>query len=170
MTNPEAGYYKTGNDKYVSCDASGCKYLAVLSTVTDCPSIGQMKIGAALCLDVATGLPKTAIFGTDSYLVSFDIQSLYASSIRGGQFGVLKATDKKITLDTTVSGSICADANLKVTSKSGSCAAGSTEYTCTSGVCTLNTGNKKKYIYFFIYFFFKKIFYIFCINISIYFL
>jgi len=155
VTNPEIGYYKTGNNKYVSCDASGCKYLALESS---CPSVGQMKASGVLCLDVVSD-GKTGTFAgkdaTDKYLLSYDIESLYASSIRGGQFGVLKATDKKITLDTTVSGSICADADLKVTSKSGSCAAGSTEYTCTSGVCTLNTGNEKK-IYFLFIFFFKK--------------
>ncbi|KAG4102844.1 hypothetical protein H8356DRAFT_930100 [Neocallimastix lanati (nom. inval.)] len=104
-----------------------------------------MKASGVLCLDIVSD-GKTGTFAskdaTDKYLLSYDIESLYASSIRGGQFGVLKATANKITLDTTVTGSVCVtNSNLKVTPKSGNCdASTTTEYTCTSGMCTLNTG------------------------------
>jgi hypothetical protein len=93
-----------------------------------------MKVGALICLDTTGGSEKTAgvvASGVESkyYLVHYDPASVFASSMNPGEFGVLKATENDITLDTTITGDKCVDANFVVTTKDGSCS--NSEYSCT---------------------------------------
>jgi len=102
-----------------------------------------MKVGALICLDTTGGSEKTAgvvASGVESkyYLVHYDPASVFASSMNPGEFGVLKATENDITLDTTITGDKCVDANFVVTTKDGSCS--NSEYSCTSGICVAAKG------------------------------
>jgi len=149
----QVGFYKNVDDTVThtkcSMDTSGeeatlkCEGLTTSSDTCDSAANSGKIVTSSLtlCLDGS----KTATFvatGNDpiQYLLNYGADSIFNTVIAENTYGIIKATEDSMTLDTTVTSNkeVCADVDQKVTDlpESGSCAATSTLYSlCTSGIC-----------------------------------
>ena len=155
----DEGYYiniSNSAKPYVKCTGGTCTSMAAPATSVTCgaDTVGQLvnNNGAVnLCLASGKQVPFAAANATGStkYLVNYHADGAF-STLDSEHFGIVDVTANAMIHDksnTWTAG--CSTDGLVITEKSSSCADGTIERTCASGVCekkcNVKTGNECKY-------------------------